>query len=375
MRESNRGGGAVGEKPRQGHGALRILGRILLTAAVFIAITCAGAYATLWVICRGPSPAASDLFVSTILETGQMKFLASWFFTPEEILDITGRNAMAPSQETVDAGLIAPLQEVGGGSEGIDPDAVTLEEISGRSFYAKMLTVNDPSRVRLATIYPWSDVNRSKRGQTLEQLVSAGDYLAGVNGGEYESDGNWGGRPKGVVVCGGDLQFNSPKRGDVLVGLSEDNILLIQDVGEMTAGEVQALVERERVRDAVSFKDIDDGNDNHFTKLIVNGKAREITGTGSGANPRTVIGQRADGAILLLVTDGRGAAGHLGATAQDLISIMLEHGAVNAANLDGGSSSAMYYNGAYEMTSVTLYYSTSSWRLPTAFVVERRVGA
>ena len=51
---------------------------------------------------------------------------------------------------------------------------------------------------------------------------------------------------------------------------------------------------------------------------------------------------------------------------------MQEYGAVNAANLDGGSSSAMYYNGTYEMTSVTLYYSTSSWRLPTAFVVEKR---
>ena len=39
-----------------------------------------------------------------------------------------------------------------------------------------------------------------------------------------------------------------------------------------------------------------------------------------------------------------------------------------------GVSSAMYYDGGYEMTSVTLYYSTSSWKLPTAFVVERRDG-
>ncbi len=310
MQETERVGSEdLREKPKRGHGALRILGRVLLTVAVFAVITFAGAYATLWTICRGPSPAASDLFVSTILETGQMKFLASWFFTPEEILNITGRNAMTPSQETVDTGLIAPVQEEGGGEEGFDPDAVTLEEISGRSFYAKLLIVNDPSRVRLATIYPWSNTERSKRGKTLEQLVSGGDYLAGVNGGEYESDGNWGGRPKGVVVCGGEVQFNSPKRGDVLVGLSQDDILLIQDVGGMSAGEVESLVERERIRDAVSFKDIDDGDDNHFTKLIVNGKAREITGTGSGANPRTVIGQRADGAILLLVTDGRGAAG------------------------------------------------------------------
>jgi len=91
---------------------------------------------------------------------------------------------------------------------------------------------------------------------------------------------------------------------------------------------------------------------------------------GSGLNPRTAIGQRSDGAILLLVTDGRGASGHLGASASDLISVMMEYGAINAANLDGGSSSCMYYDEEYLMTSVTFYYSNASWRLPTAFVVK-----
>lgn len=72
------------------------------------------------------------------------------------------------------------------------------------------------------------------------------------------------------------------------------------------------------------------------------------------------------------MTDGRGAQGHLGATASDLISIMQDNGAINAANLDGGSSSSMYYDGKYEMTSVTLYFSNASWRMPDAFVVEAR---
>ena len=48
-------------------------------------------------------------------------------------------------------------------------------------------------------------------------------------------------------------------------------------------------------------------------------------GKGSGANPRTAIGQKADGTVLLLVTDGRGASGHLGATAADLIKIMKQY--------------------------------------------------
>ena len=360
-------------QPKKSNKVLRIVGRVCMCVVTFVAITFAGAYLTLNTICHGPSKAARDLFVSTILETGQMKFLASWYFTEDEILAITDRNGMVHNEENVDPGLIEiPTQ----GEETVDVEfdinGIELVEISGRSFFAKMLIINDPSRVKLSTIYPWSDFNKNKYGETLEQLVQRGDYLAGINGGEYYSDGNWGGVPKGLVVCDGVIQYNSPQAGDVMVGFTEDNILMISDIGNMSTAQVEQMVADNRIRDAVSFKDIDDGDNNHFTKLIINGTATQLSGNGSGANPRTAIGQRADGTVLMLVTDGRGAAGHLGATAQDLISIMQEYGAVNAANLDGGSSSAMYYNGVYEMTSVTLYYSTSSWRLPTAFVVEKR---
>lgn len=352
---------------------LKICLRVCLCILTFVAVTFAGAYFTLWTICHGPSKAARDLFVSTILETGQMKFLASWYFSEDEILAITDRNGMGKTEEDVNPDLIEiPTVDENNGNQEFDIDGIELVEISGRSFFAKLLIINDPSRVKLSTIYPWSDFNKSKYGETLEQLVQRGDYAAGINGGEYYSEGNWGGIPKGLVVCDGVIQYNAPQAGDVMVGFTQSNILMIADIGNMSAEQAEQFVADNQIRDAVSFKDIDDGDNNHFTKLIINGTSREISGSGSGANPRTVIGQRADGAVLMLVTDGRGAAGHLGATAQDLISIMQEYGAVNAANLDGGSSSAMYYNGTYEMTSVTLYYSTSSWRLPTAFVVEKR---
>jgi len=127
----------------------------------------------------------------------------------------------------------------------------------------------------------------------------------------------------------------------------------------------------EKIRDAVTFQEEASDANNHFVKLIINGEKRESNGLGSGANPRTAIGQREDGTVLMLVTDGRGSAGHLGATANDLIEIMEDYGAVNAANIDGGSSSTMYYEDKYLMTSVTLYYSNSSWRLPEAFIVSK----
>lgn len=363
----------VKKRTKKENKPLKICLRVCLCILTFAAVTFAGAYFTLWTICHGPSKAARDLFVSTILETGQMKFLASWYFSEDEILAITDRNGMGKTDEDVNPDLIEiPTVDENNENQEFDIDGIELVEISGRSFFAKLLIINDPSRVKLSTIYPWSDFNKSKYGETLEQLVQRGDYAAGINGGEYYSEGNWGGIPKGLVVCDGVIQYNAPQAGDVMVGFTQNNILMIADIGNMSAEQAEQFVADNQIRDAVSFKDIDDGDNNHFTKLIINGTSREISGSGSGANPRTVIGQRADGAVLMLVTDGRGAAGHLGATAQDLISIMQEYGAVNAANLDGGSSSAMYYNGTYEMTSVTLYYSTSSWRLPTAFVVEKR---
>ncbi len=230
-----------------------------------------------------------------------------------------------------------------------------------------MLIINDPSQVKLATTYPWTEY-----GVELEKLVKNSNAVAGVNGGLYYSEGNKGGRPLGVVVSEGKIQHNKPEgyAGLYLIGFDENNILRIINLAKKTSKDVENIIKEEKIRDAITFQDESSDANNHFVKLIVNGEERKIDGNGSGANPRTAIGQRADGTVLLLVTDGRGASGHLGATASDLIRIMKKYGAVNAANLDGGSSSSMYYNNKYEMTSVTFYYANSSWKLPTGFVIE-----
>lgn len=352
-----------------------IAGRVGLVFLTFLLINVAGIYFVLSNIYKGPE-SAKNLMASTIQETGQLKFVNKIFLSTEEIEEITNRNSMGKLEAEVDTNLIS----VGGGSsdeqvaEGetapeFDINGFEIVEISGRTYFGKLMIINDPSRVKLTTIY---DGSWKEYGKTLDELVDGGNFLAGVNGGEYQSDSNKGGSPKGIVVCDGEIQYNNPYAGDVMVGFNTDNILIIRDIGGMSKESVKALVEELNIRDAVSFKDIADGDDNHFTKLIINGESVSLNGSGSGANPRTVIGQKADGTVLLFVTDGRGAGGHLGATAADIISVMQEYGAVNAANLDGGSSSCMYHDGEWEMTSVTLYYSNASWRLPLAFVVERR---
>ncbi len=89
--------------------------------------------------------------------------------------------------------------------------------------------------------------------------------------------------------------------------------------------------------------------------LVVNGKsAGGSYALGGGLNPRTAIGQRADGAMMLLVINGR-ALDSLGATLDDLVDIFLEYGAVNATNLDGGSSSIMIMNDEYLTSSAYIF--------------------
>ena len=166
------------------------------------------------------------------------------------------------------------------------------------------------------------------------------DAVAGTNaGGFYDPNGQGtGGIPDGIVIYENELLWGSLDEYYSIAGLDNDGIL---HVGVMTGR--QAL--DRNIKYAASYG----------PALVINGKyAGGTWGLGGGLNPRTAIGQRADGAILLLVINGRSIES-LGATLDDLAGIMLEHGAVNATNLDGGSSSIMIMNGEYLTSSAYIF--------------------
>ena len=110
------------------------------------------------------------------------------------------------------------------------------------------------------------------------------------------------------------------KENGGLIGFNSNNILVLDSD-----------FNKSEIRDGISFGPF----------LIVNGEASTITGSGAGGRaPRTAIGQRADGKILFLVLDGNRKLGR-GATYKDEIEILQKYGAINAANLDGGTSTCM----------------------------------
>ena len=331
--------------------ALNVIGKIFSFLGVTLGMIFIALVLTITLICHGPSESAKELFATTILETGQLKFLANVFLSKEELQEIVDKNSLQDMDAEVDENLI----NTDGNKE---KELIEIHNVSGDGFEGTMMVVNDPAKISLATTYPWSEY-----GKELGVIVDEAGAIAGVNGGIYYSSGNKGGRPYGVTVSNGEIQdITLGWSGLYLIGFDENNLLRIISLEGMNKSAVEKMVKEEKIRDAISFQEESSDANNHFVKLIINGEKRELSGKGSGQNPRTAIGQRKDGSVLILVTDGRGK--------NDLIEIMAEYGAVNAANIDGGSSSSLYYNKKYLRTSVTFYYTNSSWRLPTAFVVK-----
>ncbi len=73
--------------------------------------------------------------------------------------------------------------------------------------------------------------------------------------------------------------------------------------------------------------------------LLENGQV--AAGLPSGAAPRTAIGQKADGSVVLYTIDGRQSGFSIGATLTQVAERMAELGCVTALGLDGGGSTAM----------------------------------
>jgi exopolysaccharide biosynthesis protein len=214
------------------------------------------------------------------------------------------------------------------------PDGIRIEHFSGRTYDAHVMIVRDPSRVYMATSTEKFSYNTP--GTRITEEINNEGAVAATNAGAFFDDGTAspkvGSVPLGLVYAGGECvwtQGTPNERG--FAGFNEDNILVVAKT--MSAEKAMEL----NIRDGCCFGPV----------LIMNGEvSMEAYNSASGYNPRTAVGQRADGAVLFLCIDGR-QAGSLGGTYADIINIMLEYGAVNACNMDGGSSSVMLYRDTY----------------------------
>ena len=351
--------------------------RITLSVLTVLVLVLIGALCAGYAAFKGPSQTVGDLLTVSMQETSALKFVPHIYYSNEEVDAILERNSVSAGDSETDTSLIViekptptpSPQELAAAqaareAEKVEPtpsptptpenllsseDGIEVYSVVGGTYQGYMMVVKDPSRVTVGTCRDKFD---GSKGLQLKDIAKRYDAVAAINGGGFEDSGGVGngGTPVGLVVSEGKVKHTGRDRNyNITVGFDKDNIMVLAK--NMSDDDAKA----KGIRDAITFG----------PALIVNGEPASVRGESSGLNPRTAIGQRKDGAVLMLVIDGRQASS-LGATYSDLITIMLEYGAVNAINMDGGSSSLMYYKGEYLNSGVVL---TGSRKMPTAFIV------
>lgn len=225
---------------------------------------------------------------------------------------------------------------------------VKLTSIASTRFKGYLLEISDPTRVKVGVAE-----NLGRSGQTASKMAEQIGAVACINAGGFvdpEGTGN-GGEPWGLVIRNGSFLYGSKsEEAFPLIGLNDKGVLIC---GRYTPKQIREM----KICEGISFNPV----------LIVNGQKQITSGDGGwGIAPRSAIGQKADGHILFLVIDGRQPPYSLGATLLDVQNILYEAGAVTAANLDGGSSSIMYYQGRVINRPCG---SAGERPIPTAFVV------
>ena len=328
------------KKKKKGSGLLgRIIRRFFLVLFTVVILAAAALVLVMNLVFNGPSPAARDMLTMTLIEASATKWVPALFIGEDTVAEIRTSKVegggLTDEVTDITQVIVQTNNVITGESNEWDnyPDGVRIERRSGDTYNAHIMIVKNPAQVYMGTsTEKFSTAIPGKR--ITEVMAENPDVIAAINAGAFNDDGTAssyvGSTPLGLVMSNGNCVWTSGKQPGLegFAGFNEDNILVVSK-SNLTKAQAEEL----KIRDGCCFGPV----------LIMNGEVNlEAYNDKSGFNPRTAIGQRADGAVIFVCIDGR-QAGSLGGTYADIINIMQEYGAVNACNMDGGSSSVMMY--------------------------------
>lgn len=256
-----------------------------------------------FVVLFGPFDNLKRTVVGAILKSRHPQYI-TWLFSQEEIDKILGGISSTPKQELFKF-------------KARTDSTLTLKNIDSSRFKGFLLEIPDPHRVHVATAE-----NMDEKGDTTSGIAERVGAVAAINaGGFYDANGTGTGRqPYGFILHDGKYllgQDASDEEENEFVGFTKDGNLI---VGNYSKAELK----EKDVVEGISF------------------------------GPALIVNCRQPGYSV-------------GATLRDIQNIMYEEGAVIAANLDGGSSSTLYYNGKVINKPADLL---GERMIPTAFVVK-----
>lgn len=294
------------KKPKR---ILRIIAGLLLMLFYFTLSSFA-------LVLYGPFENMRRAVVGAVLTSRHPQYIEP-FYSAETLNKYRPISMETMSEGSMHAGNFSQVHD-----DGIDVIPITTTKYSG-----SLLVIKDPKRVHVGVTKELGSV-----GETVSSMVKRENAIAGINaGGFYDVKGKGtGGMPLGVTLSRGKYIGGYQGVAQPMIGLTKEGALV---VGKYKYEDLQKL----GVQDAVSFG----------PQLVRDGQPfLKAEDDSWGIAPRSAIGQRSDGAILLLALSGRGKNG-IGASLIDCEEVMLENGATVAANLDGGYSTELYYNNGF----------------------------
>ena len=109
---------------------VKLIGKGLSFVGVFLLICIITLYASLLLICYGPSTKARNLFVTTFLETGALKFMVKLVMSDKKVQEVVDSNSLKAMDASVDTDLINVSN---------DKKDIEVVEISGSNYKAKLI--------------------------------------------------------------------------------------------------------------------------------------------------------------------------------------------------------------------------------------------
>ncbi len=282
-----------------------------------------------------------ELWVVTAMSTMNHQYLAKWFLSDEEIEEIMKKLEVQNNEDSnsEEIKIETPSKK--------EIKEITVEKITGKNYVGYVMIVPDASKVKLV------DSRKTNRGTKLSEIVKNHNAIAGINAGGFTDVGGAG---QGNQLCRATiidkkLLYGYKNTKYSLIGLSKDKKLVLGKYNYQQAMDAG-------IESAIEFGPY----------LIVNGKNQITNASSGGIHPRMAIGQRKDGTFIFVVVDGRQPGYSLGTNLLELQNIFNKYDAYNAANLDGGSSATMCYNGkVVNKTSTPI----GERYLPNAFIVSK----
>ena len=262
-----------------------------------------------------------ELYVQTAMTTMKHQYLATWFMSDKEINDIMKSLEVVNNEDSVLNAIELPKQDDDNKPK---ENKINVDKITGSNYVGYVMTISDPSKVKFV------DSRKANMGTKLSEICKKHNAIAGINAGGF-TDPNGGGMGHQLcepTIIDKKLLFGNKNQKMSLIALTAQGELVL---GKYTYKEAMDI----GIQSGLQFGPY----------IIVNGHKQIQKSNAGGLHPRMAIGQKKDGTMIFVCIDGRQPGYSIGATQLELQNIFEKYGAYNAANLDGGSSATMYYNG------------------------------